>query len=67
MRVSQTRRMTGDEYLARAEEMLKRAEQAATAEERLEHMFLASGWENLAEAHQRAATKAALREPDNEP
>jgi hypothetical protein len=59
--------MNAKQYLARAEEMMLRAERAHTQEERLEYLFIASGWKNLAEAAQRAADAPPPPEPPEEP
>ena len=56
--------MKAAEFYARAEAMMKRAERAATPEERMEYLFIASGWKNLAEAAERAADAAPPTKPE---
>ena len=58
--------MKAAEFYARAEAMMKRAESAPTHEERMEYLFIASGWKNLAEAAERAADAAPAIEPETE-
>ena len=58
--------MARDGPAARSSRM-KRAERAHSKEERLEYLFIASGWKNLAEAAQRAAEAAPSPEPPEEP
>jgi hypothetical protein len=59
--------MKAAEFYARAEEMMKRAERAHTPEERMEYLFIASGWKNLAEAAERAAPAVSDGDEPEEP